>query len=151
MKVIFLGNVRGIGRIGEVKDVSDGYARNFLLPRKLATAATPDAQKNIATLTAGRQEAAHMAQTQAQELAERLTGMTVAVAGKANAKGTLFAAIEPEQVAQAATKAAGVHIGPDQIHSSEHLKTLGDHAVTLQLADDVTATLTVHIEPELKG
>ena len=133
MKVVLLDNVRGIGQVGDVRDVSDGYARNFLLRRNLARAATPGAVKDAAVVTSHRQSSQQVAQTAAQELASKVSGMSVSLVGKANEKGTLFAAI------------SSVTIDGTTFELPEHIKTTGEHPVTLHLADGVTATVTVTV------
>jgi len=148
MKVILLDNIRGVGRIGDVKEVSDGYAKNFLLPRGKARAASPGAVQDIAALRASREAATAMAQGEAKAAAAKLSGVIVRLTGRANPKGTLFAARTGADVADALAAQTGIRVSPDNILLSEHLKTLGDHTVTVQLADGITAPVTVAIDPE---
>lgn len=145
MRVILLDNVKGVGRIGDVKDVNDGYARNFLFPRRLGKPASSGAVKEAELLKSRRLESAEMGRTHARELAQKLHGATIVMHGKANEKGTLFSAIPRTAVAEKISETAGVRIDPDHIRSDDHLKTLGPHAVHLRLADGVTADLTVDI------
>ncbi|HUO75313.1 MAG TPA: 50S ribosomal protein L9 [Candidatus Paceibacterota bacterium] len=133
MKVLLLDNVRGIGKVGDVKDVADGYARNFLLKRNLARAATDGTIRDAAQFISKKREAVAMVQAEAQELAAKLTGTTVEISGKANEKGTLFAAI------------SSITIDGATFELPEHIKTTGNHPVTLRLAEGVTADITVSV------
>lgn len=148
MKVILLDNIRGVGRVGDVKDVSDGYAKNFLLPRGKARPASADAVQGIAALKASRDAAAAMERTEAEAAARNIAGTVVRLTGRANPKGTLFAARTAADVADALAAQTGVRITPEQVGLSDHLKTVGDHSVTLELADGITADITVTITPE---
>jgi large subunit ribosomal protein L9 len=147
MKVILLDNVRTVGQVGDVKDVNDGYARNFLIPRGLAKVATPGAAKDVEALKAKKLEASRIASEQAQGIAAKLVETTVRIAGKANEQGTLFAGIESSDLAATISQEAGVHIKPEQLHPHDHLKTVGEHVVTVDLADEVTADVKVEIVP----
>lgn len=150
MKVILLGSIRGIGQAGDVKEVSDGYARNFLLPRHLARAATPSAAQEVGTITAQKREALALARVQAEELAEKLSGLTLELPRKANPKGTLFSAISPKEISEEVSAKAGIHISAHQISLGEHLKSIGEHPVTILLNDKITVPITVIISPQKK-
>lgn len=146
MKVIFTDNVKGIGRIGDVKEVNDGYARNFLLPRKLAKAASDGAVKDAQTWKSKKLEAASLEHAQAQQLADKLRGTTVAMFGRANEKGTLFSGIPRAAVAEKVSEVAGARITPDRITSDDHLKHLGPHTIHVKFAEDVSAEMTIDIQ-----
>lgn len=150
MKVILLDNIRGVGQVGDVKDVSDGYGRNFLFPRSLARPATAGAVKDAEALKAKRLAARSLELEQAQAVAAKLAGAVIEMTGKANAKGTLFAAIEPEQVAERLSTLAGARIEASAVRLAEPLKTLGDHTVTVHLTDEVSASVTVKISAPAK-
>lgn len=147
MKVILLDNIKGIGQIGDVKEVSDGYARNFLFPRKLGKPASDGAAKEAQSMKAKKLEALHMAKAQSEELAAKLSGIAVMLQGKSNEKGKLFSAITTADIATALSKEAGVHIPPSVVVLSEHLKTIGEHTVRVELAGGVSADVTVTIVP----
>lgn len=147
MKVVLLDNVKGIGRVGDVKDVNDGYARNFLFPRKLGRPATDGIVKAVATLKAQKLEAHALEHAQALALAETLRGQHIAIRGKANAKGTLFSGVPAELVAERVSTLAGVHIPAASVVAHDHLKHVGAHTVALKLAEGITTEVTVDIEP----
>lgn len=146
MKVIFIGNVKGIGRIGDVKDVNDGYARNYLLPRKLAKAASDGAVKDVQTLKSKKLEAASMQQAQIHTLADSLRNTTIVMYGRANEKGTLFSGIPRAAVADRISEVAGAHITPDRITSDDHLKHLGPHSIHIRFSEGVSAEMTIDIQ-----
>lgn len=147
MKVILLDNIRGIGQIGDVKEVSDGYARNFLFPRKLGKPASDGVAKELQTLKAQKLEALKLAHAQSEELAKKLAGIAVMLQGKSNEKGKLFSAITAADVAAALSKEAGVHIPPTAVKLDEHLKTIGEHTIHIALADNLSASVIVTIVP----
>ena len=146
MKVILLDNIRALGRVGDTKSVNDGYARNFLIPRGLAKAATEGAAKEADALKADRLNAHTLATHEAKALAERLTGTSVTVKGKASEHGTLFAGISSDVLANAISRAAGVHVTPEQLHPHDHLKTVGDHSVTVGFPGGNEVDVSVVIE-----
>jgi large subunit ribosomal protein L9 len=147
MKVILLDNIRGIGRVGDVKDVSDGYARNFLIARGKARPASAGAAREAQSLQAKRREAMDAARGEAEQLRDRLTSLTVTVRGTASPKGKLFAAIESATVAAQLSELLQVHIDPSQLHPLDHLKTVGEHEVGVTLPGGLSGTVRVLIEP----
>jgi large subunit ribosomal protein L9 len=146
MKVVFLNNVRGIGRVGDVKEVNDGYARNFLFPRKLGKPATEGVVREAATLRARKLEAHSMEKTHAEALADRISGLTIVVHGKANDKGTLFSAIPTDDIARRISEHAEAHISPTSIESHEHLKHIGMHTINVRLSEHLVAEVGVDIQ-----
>lgn len=147
MKIILLDNIRGIGQVGDVKEVSDGYARNFLFPRKLGKVASDGAAKEAEAMKAKKLEALSMAKAQSEELAKKLEGIAVVLQGKSNEKGKLFSAITAADIATELSKEAGVHIPPDAIALDEHLKTIGDHSVRINLSGTISAEMKITIVP----
>jgi len=133
MKVILLDNIRGIGRVGDLKDVNDGYARNFLIPRRLARIAGAQAQAEADAMKAKRLEASALADAEASRLADAITQATLTLHGRANEKGKLFAGIEAAHIAAALSEAVHAHITERMVLLHEHLKTLGQHQVTIRV------------------
>jgi large subunit ribosomal protein L9 len=146
MKVVLLDNIRGIGRVGDIKNVSDGYARNFLLKRGLAKAATIGAMKDAESVKAKKLAASELARSETETLAHRLRDITIEIPAKANAQGKLFAGIEARHIADAISTAAHVRIDPQHIDVPGHLKTIGDHPVTIRLTEGITATVLIRIQ-----
>lgn len=152
MRVILLDNIRGIGQVGDIKEVSDGYARNFLFPRHKARPASGGVAKDIEGLKAKKLEARALAHAQAEELAIKLSAMTITLQRKTNPKGKLFSGITATDIAEAVSNEAGIHITPDAIaldlprrQAGGHIKTIGDHTVRIKLSDGLTADMKVTV------
>ncbi|GAB6933792.1 50S ribosomal protein L9 [Calditerricola satsumensis] len=147
MKVIFLKDVKGQGKKGEVKNVSDGYARNYLIPRGLAVEAT---EGNLKTLEAQkRSEAKRKAQelAEAKALAEKLEKTTVTIAAKAGEGGRLFGAVTSKQIAEALAK-QNLAVDKKKILLDEPIRALGTWRVPVKLHPDVTVHLAVTVVEE---
>jgi len=147
MKVIFLQDVKGQGKKGEVKEVSEGYARNFLIPRGLAKEAS---QGNLKTLEVQKQAEERRKQREkqeAEELGKRLDQMTVVIRAKAGEGGRLFGAITSKQVAEALAK-EGIEIDKRKIELDEPIRSLGVTKVPIKLHPQVRATLNVQVAEE---
>ncbi len=141
MEVIFLADVKGVARAGEVKPVSDGYARNWLLPKKLAEVATP---AKVAALKNEDEQQVARQKTRSAEMAELVSGLAgkeISIVAKANPKGGLFAMVSPEDI----IKHLGVKLSPEQVFIPEPIKTVGEHPVEVR-AGETTATIRVHVE-----
>ena len=147
MKVIFLQDVKGQGKKGEVKDVSEGYARNFLLPSGLAKEAS---QGNLKTLEVQKQSEERRKQQEKQEaeaLGKKLDAMTVVIRAKAGEGGRLFGAITSKQVSEALAK-EGIEVDKRKIELDEPIRTLGVTKVPIKLHPQVRATLSVQVTEE---
>lgn len=147
MKVIFLGDVKGQGKKGEIKNVSEGYARNFLFPRGLAVEAT---SANLQQLDQKKQsEQKRLAQELelAKELKTRLEALRVVVETHVGEGGKLFGAITSKHIGDA-LHAQGVEVDRRKIVLTEPIKRLGGHQVEIKLHHDVTASITVFVEAQ---
>lgn len=143
MKVIFNVDVRGQGKKGELKEVSDGYARNYLLPRKLASEATAD---NINALKLKEKaKAAQIARekAEAEENAKKLQGITVNVRAKAGNGGKLFGAVTSQEISNALKEQHGISIEKNKIIQAEPIKTYGAYEVKAKLGYEVSGTIHV--------
>jgi large subunit ribosomal protein L9 len=144
MKVILLKDVRGIGQHYEIKNVSDGYAVNFLFPQKLAEPATDEKIKNIeAQKTAVEEELQQTEEVLTQKILS-LKNKRVVISAKATEKGGLFKAIAAKDIAKAIRAEHALEISPDSITFPEPIKTVGDHAITLN-SKTKSVELTVSI------
>lgn len=148
MKVIFLEDVKGKGKKGELKDVSDGYARNFLLPKKLAKEATTD---NLNTFKL--QEKARLAQierekAEANENAKRLESMVVKITAKAGANGRLFGAVTSKEISDALEAQHGMTIEKNKIVLSEPIKSYGSYEVKCKFGYEISGTIHVQVLEE---
>lgn len=143
MKVIFNVDVKGQAKKGELKEVSDGYARNYLLPRKLASEATAD---NINALKLKEKaKAAQIARekAEAEENAKKLQGITVNVRAKAGNGGKLFGAVTSQEISAALNEQHGISIEKNKIVQSEPIKTFGAYEVKAKLGYEVSGTIHV--------
>ncbi|MDK2926826.1 MAG: large subunit ribosomal protein [Bacillota bacterium] len=146
MKVILEQDVPRLGKKGEVVDVNDGYARNFLLPRRLARAATAGGLKEVEARKeqAARKEA--RARAEAQDLARRLHGCTVTIRARAGEGGRLFGSVTNQDVAAAVAEEFRVNLDKRRVELKEPIKALGSYSATLHLYTEVTAEITVKVE-----
>jgi large subunit ribosomal protein L9 len=145
VKVVFLQEVEGSGRTGEVKNVADGFARNYLLPRKLAAAAT-DHNVRIAQARAGV-EAKNQAKLDADAtvLAERLVGHTVTLTAKAGPQGRLYGSVTARDIAEALEGPLGQVLEHRQVELEEPIRQVGVFDVPLHLSRNVRATIQVEV------
>lgn len=146
MKVILVKNVPKVGDKGEVKEVALGHARNFLIPKGLAKAATPE---TLAELKLDQERLAKTAEADleyAESLANKLEGQVIEITAKASDEGTLYAAIAPAKIASA-LKAKGFDIGKEQLELG-HIKELGEHEVVVDLDHGLDARITLVINAE---
>ena len=148
MEVLLLKDVEQLGQTGEIKRVADGYARNYLIPRGLATIATPGAIKQAELLR--QREARRQAKelNEAQVLAQELDGRTVTFEARAGESDRLYGSITNVNIAEALEEQVGQEVDRRKIEMEEPLKELGTHAVTVRLAPGAEAKVTVVIERE---
>ena len=147
MRVILKAEVRGLGRTGEVKDVADGYARNYLLPKGLAIEATGGELKVLAQERQTEKTRKDRAHQDAEDLAKRLDAVTLVFKLKAGEHGKTFGSVTAKEVADALKKEAKAEIDKTKIVLHEPLRSLGVHKVEVRLLADVRANVTVAIEP----
>lgn len=147
MKVILLEDVKGQGKQGEIKTVSEGYARNFLFPRKLAVEATEASLQQLKAQEEAKARQAEQELQAAKALAEKLEGAKVVIQTHAGGGGKLFGAITTKHIGDALQK-AGFDVDRRKILLSDPIKSLGGHRIQVRLHHDVTATVTVFVEAE---
>ena len=143
MKVIFNVDVKGKAKKGELKEVSDGYARNYLLPRKLASEATAD---NINALKLKEKaKAAQMARekAEAEANAAKLGEITVTIRAKAGGAGKLFGAVTSQEISAALKEQHGIEIEKNKIGQAEPIKTFGAYQIKAKLGYEVSGTINV--------
>ncbi len=146
MKVILNKDVKGSGKAGEVINVSDGYARNFLFPKGLAkeaTAANMNAYKNKKSAEKHHQQVEEQA---ARELASGIREMSVTVIAKTGEGGRLFGSISSQQIADALNKEHGLKIDKKKINLKEHIKELGEYTVQVKLYAGIASPLKVIVK-----
>jgi large subunit ribosomal protein L9 len=144
MKIILLDDVAKVGRRGEVRDVSDGYARNFLIPKKLALTATSGNLKNLDVIKRQQDAKAVRIKTDAESLRARIEGLAYEEKRQAGEEGKLFGSVTSQDIA-AFLDQHKLGIDRRRISLDEPIKTLGEHMVTVRLHTDVTAQLRVTV------
>ena len=146
MKVILLQDVKGKGKKGQMLEVSDGYARNFMLPKKLAMEATPDAINTMRMNDKAAAEKAARERAEAMEISKKLREMIVVVTAKGGGNGRLFGAVTTQEIAAALEKSSGIKLDKRKIVLNENIKNVGTYTATCKLGYEITAPLTVKIE-----
>ena len=145
MKVIFLQDVKGSGKKGEVKNVADGYARNMLLPKGYAVEATP---ANMTKLQGQQSSAQHKIDLEiqsAKESAAKVKGKKVNITAKAGSNGKLFGSVTAANVAEALDKQFGVKLDKKKITLSNDIKNFGSYTATLKFYNGVSETVDVEV------
>ena len=145
MKVILLQDVKGKGKKGQMIEVSDGYARNYMLPRKIAVEATPDAVNTMRMNDKATQERIAREKAEAMEISKKLREMTVTVTAKGGGAGRLFGSVTNQEIADALAK-TGIKLDKRKITIAEPIKNVGTYTVTCKLGYEISAPLTVKIE-----
>ena len=146
MKVILLQDVKGKGKKGQMLDLSDGYARNFLLPRKLAVEATPDAVNTMRMNDKAAAEKAAKERAEALEISKKLRELTVTVTAKGGGAGKLFGSVTSQEIADALKAKSGIVLDKRKIVLADPIKNVGTYTVQCKLGYEITAPLTVKIE-----
>ncbi|SDM31799.1 50S ribosomal protein L9 [Actinomyces ruminicola] len=144
-KLILTHDVTNLGTAGEVVEVKDGYARNYLVPRKLATPWTKGAQRQIDQMAEARRKRAIDSLEQAQEARAWLSGNVVTVSAVAGENGRLFGAVSTAQLADAVKEAGGPAIDRRKIELTRPIKSTGRHSASVRLHTDVVAPLEVNV------
>jgi large subunit ribosomal protein L9 len=146
MKVILLQDVKGKGKKGQLLEVSDGYARNYMLPRKLAVEATADAvnTKNMNDKAAAEKAARERAE--AMEISKQLREMILVVTAKGGGAGRLFGSVTNQEIADALKAKSGIALDKRKIVISDPIKSVGTYTVQCKLGYEISAPLTVKIE-----
>lgn len=143
MKVILQQDVKGQGKKGQMIDVSDGYARNFLFPRKLAVQATADSINAMRVAEKAKAAALERDKANAKALGEKLDGMAVTIAAKAGANGRLFGAVTSKEISDALKAQHGVEIEKNKIVQAEPIKSYGKFDVKCRLGFEISGIIHV--------
>ncbi len=146
MKVVLLQDVKGQGKKGDIINVAEGYARNFLLPRKLAVEASEAKLKEISQQKAAQERKKIREEEEARAAAARLEGVRVRVPTRVGEGGKLFGAVSSKDIAESLAQQHRIDLDKKKIVLKEPIKTLGDHPVTVKLHPSVQATVTVVVE-----
>ena len=145
MKVILLQDVRGQGKKGELVNVSDGYARNFLFPRKLAQEATADNLNTMRMNDKARQEKEQRAREEAAAMNAKLRELTLTVYAKGGGQGRLFGSVTSQEISEALKAQEGLELDKRKIVIDEPIKTVGSYTVKVKLGFEINAPLKVEV------
>lgn len=147
MKVILRQNVDNLGRAGEIKEVADGYARNFLLPRKLAIPARKGTMTSVRQATVHLEKKEAASKFEAQEAAQRMQDLTVQVKARVGEGTRLFGSVTHAHIQEALEK-KGIVVDKRKIEFDEHIRTLGTYTIPVRLDEGLTAEFTLEVVPE---
>ena len=145
MKVILLQDVKGTGKKQEIVNVSDGYARNFLFPRKLAVDATPGAAKELEKKQAAERARETERRLAAEKKAASLRGKVINMVAKCGAQGRLYGSVTGAEIAEALNAQHGVDVDKRKIDLSEPIRTVGETEVIVKLYPEISAKMTVRV------
>ena len=146
MKVILLQDVKGKGKKGQMLEVSDGYARNYMLPRKIAMEATPDAINTMRMNDKAALERQTKERAEALEISKKMKTMQITVLAKGGGAGRLFGSVTNQEIADALKAQAGITLDKRKIVTDEPIKNVGLYTVRCKLGYEITGELTVQIE-----
>ena len=144
-KVILRADVDGVGKRGDICEVSNGYARNFLLPRGLAITASDGAVNQAAAMRRSRDLRDAADRSAAEEVARTLVARTITISAKAGAEGKLYGSVTSADVVEAVSSQVGVDLDRRQLQLAEPIKALGSHQVPVKLHSDVQFPITVDV------
>ncbi len=147
MKVLLCEDVKKLGWLGDVVEVSEGYARNYLLPQGVAKVVTEASVRALADEKAGRAEQRIQESERLDKAAKAVENAEAVVAAKANEQGHLFGSVTAKQIA-ANLREQGFEVADEIVQLTEHIKQVGTHTVTLKFRDDLTVTANVVVVPE---
>jgi len=145
MKVIFLQDVPNVAQAGEIKEVADGYGRNFLIPKKLALLANSSATQTVEAQRRTRERTQARLEGEMTELANQLDGKEIVIQARAGAQDRLFGSITSADIASELQNSNGIAVDRKKIELEEPIRQLGSYEVVLKLAKDITPRITVTV------
>ena len=148
MKVILLQDVEGLGKVGELKDVANGYARNYLLPKKLAAGATPQLLANYQQRIAAEQRKLEKQTEQNRQQADRLSQITLTFKARVGGQGRLYGSITSQDIAAGLRESEGIAIDRRMIDLPDPIRALGTYQVPVKIAQKVATQITVNVVDE---
>jgi large subunit ribosomal protein L9 len=145
MKVVMRSDLAQVGKKGDIIDVADGYARNFLVPKGLAFPATPGVEAQATAMRRGRDLRDASDRAAAETVAKALVPRIITIPARAGAEGKLFGSVTTTEIAEAVAAQAGIELDRRKLHLDEPIKTVGSHLVPAKLHADVEFPITVEI------
>ena len=143
MKVIFLTDVKGQGKKDELKEVSDGYARNYLIPKKLAAEATTDTINAMKLREKAKAKQLEQDKALAKEIADKLEGILVKIQAKAGESGKLFGSVTSKEISDALLEQHGIAIDKSKIVQTDSIKNYGTYAIKCKLGFEISGTINI--------
>lgn len=150
MKVILLQDVRSLGKKGQLVEVKDGYARNYIFPRKLGVEATADGLNTLKMNEKAKAEQEAREKAQAQEIAAKLKDITVVITAKGGGAGKLFGAVTSDMISEALKAQYGIEIDRKKIVQEEAIKTVGEFQVRAKLGYEISAVIRLQVQEQPK-
>jgi len=148
MKVILIEDIESVGLMGDVVEIKDGYANNYLIPRKYAIRATPSTLKEIDNLKKIRLKKEAKIKEEALAQFERINDLKIVISMKVGEEGRLFGSITPMDIAEEITKRSGIEVDKRKVGLESNIKFLGDYEVPVILFKDVEARVMISVVPE---
>ena len=148
MKVVLTQEVKGLGQAGQIKEVADGYARNYLLPKGLATVATPGAIKEVEQQQAAEKKRQDKLDEEMRSVGNKLDGTSITVRAKVGEGGKLYGSITSQDVADALESQASQTVDKRKIDIEEPIRHVGSYKVPVKLSKNVTASVNLTVEGE---
>ena len=145
MKVVFLADVKGQGKKDQIKEVSDGYARNFLLPKKLAVPADAKMMNEIKNKEASKQHKIDTEKAEAKALAEKLQKITVKITAQAGGDGRLYGSVTTKDISEALAKQFGISIDKRKMNLDEPIKSFGVYSIDVKLYTEISGKINVSV------
>lgn len=151
MKVVFLEDVPQVAKLGEIKEVADGYGRNFLIPKKLAALAAPGVTNRLEAQLRAQAQKQSQIEAELVEMAKELDGKEVILKAKAGAKGRLYGRVTSADIAAELERTTGVVVDKRKIELDEPIRQLGSYEVAIKLGKDITPKIKVTVTEEETG
>ena len=145
MKVVFLADVKGQGKKDQIKEVSDGYARNFLLPKKLAVPADAKMMNEIKNKESSKQHKIDTEKAEAKALAEKLQKITVKITAQAGGDGRLYGSVTSKDISEALSKQFGITIDKRKLTLDEPIKAFGLYSIDVKLYTEISGKINVSV------
>lgn len=145
MKVVFLQDVSNVAQAGEMKEVADGYARNYLIPRKLAAQANPTMMHEIEAQLRARARLVAQTEAEMKELAEIIDGKEITITAKVGAKEKLYGSVTPGEIVDAIEKSLGAVVDKRKVELENPIRELGSHEIPVRLMKDIVPKITVTV------
>jgi large subunit ribosomal protein L9 len=147
MKLLMRSDVQGVGRRGDIVDVADGYARNYLVPKGFAIKASPGVERQAASMRRSRDLKNATDRAAGEEIARVLVPSIITITAKAGSEGKLFGSVTVQDVVEAVRAQKGIELDRKTLHIDDAIKTVGQHAVSAKLHSDVQFQITIDVVP----